>query len=312
MAAIATIEVNNKYYLDLMWTFTVDVSSYINLQLLIIVSNQQKTDKVHVEYCSSDFECTLTCGSYTTASSSCSCHPACRLFGDCCYNHQKYANFCSLDNGDENLFLNILSKYKGHFQCNFDTISEQRYWMVSNCPDSWNGPNNCDKDTYNYTVGTLEDISDIPVISLDGVTFRNIYCAACHEEDLTKLTPWSLGDEGCAETDTFDANSTLTIREKILYLLSNCKNVTFLPPRSHFLTVIPCHLIEYDVIDTCNSTTTLQVFNDNCSSVVGPVKVNGQPFKNTFCVDCYYAKQNNTEVVLSEQCVTACGRESNQ
>ncbi|KAJ8030064.1 hypothetical protein HOLleu_29639 [Holothuria leucospilota] len=232
-----------------------------------------------------------------------------RLFRDCCYNHQDYATSCPLNNGGEKVFLDTLRGYESYFQCTFDAISKTRYWMISSCPESWNGPNGCNDvdDAYNHTVGRLDrGLSSIPVESLDGITFRNIHCALCHGKNTSELTPWSFDADECIDADILDANSTSTIREKVEYLVKNCSKVSFLPPGyhpNHSLSVIPCHKVKDDVIDTCESTTIAGSIIENCSIIVDPINVNGKQFKNTFCVNCYNANQNSSEVVIVNSCI---------
>ncbi|KAJ8049845.1 hypothetical protein HOLleu_02765 [Holothuria leucospilota] len=246
--------------------------------MLGVTSGSAKSEPGFAEYCSSDFECSLICDSYPAASSRCSCHPACRLFGDCCYNHQEYVSSCHLDNGGEILYFDTLRGYKDHFKCTFDTISKDRYWMVSSCPETWYELNQCDdeEDEFSYKVGRLDKgLSSIPVVSLDGITFRNVYCAVCHGKDPTKLTPWSFQAEGCIDTDIFHTNSTLTFREKVEFVVENCEKVAFLPPSNHShhsFSVIPCRHIEFNVIDRCNNTTIAETIIEGCSTVAAPIE----------------------------------------
>ncbi|KAJ8047328.1 Adhesion G protein-coupled receptor L3 [Holothuria leucospilota] len=164
--------------------------------------------------------------------------------------------------------------------------------MVSKCPDSWNGTNECDvtKETSTITVGKLENnLSAIPVVSTDGVTFRNIYCAICHIEDPANLIPWSFEAEECLDTDLFETRSNFSIKDKVRYLIENCKAVSFLPPASHsylFSTLIPCREVDQYVIDVCEHPTQNNTLAGKCSLIAAPLEFNGKSFKNKFCWNC--------------------------
>ncbi|KAJ8047327.1 Adhesion G protein-coupled receptor L1 [Holothuria leucospilota] len=255
---------------------------------------------VLILYCREDFECTQVCESYVQASDKCSCHPACKLFKDCCYDTDNYVNACSHKSDYEALVSDILPKYDQYFQCTTDLISEEKYWMVSKCPDSWSEPNECDiiNQTTPITVGRLEDgLYAIPVVSPDGVTFRNIYCATCHGENPENLTLWSFEAEECVDTDMFETRPDFSVKDKVRYLVDNCEKVSFLPPTKppgHFSTLIPCRGVEQDVIDVCENPAETSTVAENCSLVAAPIEFNGNTFKNTFCLDCF----SNYEVEL--------------
>lgn len=261
-----------------------------------------------VSYCSRDYECDNFCGSYSKASSSCSCHPACELFRDCCYNTLDYTGRCTNSNDTDHFIDDVLPKFRNFFQCTTDVISDEKYWMISKCPESWTGLNECDvtgNDT-DVFVGRLDEgLSSIPVLSRNGLTYRNIYCALCHGEDISGLSPWTFNAEGCEDNDLFAADN-LTTKELIVLLREQCKTVAILPRRNHpyhSLSVIPCREISGDFIDTCDEIVTNGNVQNHCSTIAAPLYISGSIFRNTFCAECYYLLHRNIQLEFVTSCV---------
>lgn len=262
-------------------------------------------------YCTKDFECTSSCELYAKVSKRCSCHPACEIFQDCCYNTKDYNNRCSTSDVTviTELILEFIVEHRQYFQCVSDFTSYRKYWMVSKCPKSWNKPNQCDSDDDNIFVGRVEEnIASIPVVTDDGITFRNIYCALCHEVDLTRLTPWAFQAEKCRyDNRSLGEKANVTIQGKIQYLTQNCEEVSFLPPPNRTfssVSAIPCHQATGDVIATCEGSSLSNEITGNCSVITAPIYVDNKLFKNKFCVDCYYSRFDEKEVRLTEICMS--------
>ncbi|XP_071815643.1 uncharacterized protein [Apostichopus japonicus] len=301
-------------YTNLKSVFTVLWS--INV-IVVLGQSEPETEPPPVQtvragYCTRDYECSSSCGSLTSVT--CSCHPACELFQDCCYNTIEKSNRCSKDTDTEIFLSEVLPDMRDYFQCATDVISQQKYWMVSKCPDTWTGLNECDVtgDDTDITVGRLEDnLSSIPVLSRKGLTYRNFYCALCHGEDLSDLSPWSFEAQDCEDTDIFKTATNLTVKDQIFLLREHCQSLSFLPPSDHpfyVLSVIPCFEITDDVIDTCDDNTASEDIRHKCSTIAAPISIGGY-FKNTFCVECYYSSRKYIDYEVLEYCTAAFDRE---
>lgn len=175
--------------------------------------------------------------------------------------------------------------------------------MISKCPDTWTVPNDCDrnKEHVDATIGNLEDnLASIPVVTADGRTYRNIFCAQCHGENLSNLSAWSFHAYRCMNYET-DSVSNFT--QTFVHLTDNCGLVTFGPPDDHpysSLSMIPCHTSAVSVIDTCAALgdETNAAIQDQCSFITAPIEVDGKLFKNTFCAKCYFS----TNYIERESC----------
>ncbi|PIK49912.1 putative EGF-like module-containing mucin-like hormone receptor-like 3 [Apostichopus japonicus] len=254
----------------------------------------------------------IICTLYSNASTHCSCHPACEIFRDCCYDTLQRYRDCSSGSEVTQFVTEILPNYREYFQCTTDVISANRYWLVSKCPASWTGVNQCDvrdNDT-NTVIGGLNDhLAGVPVLSKNGVTFKNVYCALCHGEDLSGLSPWSFEAKSCDYTfynETFGMNhSTVSVTDNILFLTEHCASVQFHPPTDHqkyALSIIPCHLANTEMIDTCEESEDIErAIASNCSIVSAPIHVVGKTFKNKFCSQCYWS-HIGVQIMISEFC----------
>lgn len=253
-----------------------------------------------------------TCDRDFNGSSSCSCHPACEIFNDCCYDTLDRFKDCPWREETETFMTEIFPSYQDYFQCTTDLISNNgssRYWMVSKCPANWTGINKCDviDDNNNVVIGRLEDnLGSVPLTSKRGLTFRNIYCAFCHGENLTELSPWFLDATDCDVNATIDFHQTnVSVKDKISLLNRHCRSLKFRPSQSnhpmHSVSLIPCHsVLKGDMIDSCDDATENELIAAKCSAVVGPVWVLGQRFKNTFCAQCYWSSKGRNIVVYEE------------
>ncbi|XP_071815650.1 uncharacterized protein [Apostichopus japonicus] len=287
---------NLKSVLTVLWSIQV---------IVVLGESEPETEPPPIptlwtRYCPRDYECSSLCGPLTSVK--CSCHPACELFQDCCYNTIEKSHRCSNDTDTEIFLSEVLPEMRDYFQCATDVISQKKYWMVSKCPDTWTGPNECDitGDDIDITVGRLEDnLSGIPVLSRKGLTYRNFYCALCHGEDLSDLSPWSFEAQDCEDSDIFETATNLTVKDQIFLLRGHCQSLSFLPPSDHpfyVLSVIPCFKVTDDVIDTCDDNTTSEDIRHKCSTIAAPILI-GRYFKNTFCVEC-----SSRKYIFSEYC----------
>ncbi|XP_072047469.1 LOW QUALITY PROTEIN: uncharacterized protein [Amphiura filiformis] len=127
----------------------------------------------------------------------CHCDKACKFFDDCCAD---YKDACSHDQQSE--FQSILQSRDlatADRECvtvdidpstrilPLDGIlfSDDSYWMVSKCSkDLGVVSKRCQEPVCNDTLST------IPVIDSLGITYRNVYCAVCHNVRTSELTAW--------------------------------------------------------------------------------------------------------------------------
>ena len=128
---------------------------------------------------------------------------------------------------------------------------------------------------------SLETI--LPFETVDGLDYRNIFCAYCNGVDMAKFRHWRVKihcNQLVAVTDEDLVNS---IRNK------RC-NIFYIPPWHK--KARPCSIPQYR-INQCNETGLWQVYNDTliraCESFVDPFNYT---YRNFFCYLC-----NSREII---------------
>ncbi|XP_071816603.1 uncharacterized protein [Apostichopus japonicus] len=259
-------------------------------------------------HCSDDYSCPSQCTPVKKASKSCSCHFACHLFGDCCYNAEEYATKCDNSTQKDRLrYRNQITRYSQYFQC---FAPWQKYWMVSKCPTSWKGHDLCSRHTApeNYLNLTVNDIelTNIPASSNEGILFRNIFCAVCHAVEIENIILWEIQME-CYAQVTFESGN-LTLHEIIQNHTDQCVEVKVIQPPNLFehqqFFEVPCTKEDarYIQIDTCRSDYKHSSIEKSCHEIYAPILHNNSWFKNKYCVECNLSEEDMNLINLTSIC----------
>ena len=212
------------------------------------------------------------------ASVMCFCDQFCEQFEDCCAD---YDDYCAP--------LNLTSTvFSETWQCGIlreQKMSERLYfrgiWMISLCPKSWPQDavrSKCVASPYSV----LPDYKDgIPVVSSNGTTYRNRYCAKCNGEHMEELSEYDL-HESC-----FAGHEDLRKCPNEIGQLS-CVPLAWKPFDGVHRRYCPaleskCQTGSSDLRKKCETGSVRLVFGLNQKGA----RVN---YKNRFCAQCHGAK----------------------
>ncbi|XP_033104680.1 uncharacterized protein LOC117107186 [Anneissia japonica] len=241
-------------------------------------------------------------GAYVFPSYNCFCDPLCRLYGDCCHD---YENICAnssknlkdfqtqvdkVNHGESHQQLEKVDyqlnepshkKIRSMFECiTIEEYPHRPFWTTNKCQPSWLN-SDVSKRCSNITEADL--LSRLPVLSDDGLTYRNVFCAQCNGR--TTATFWNT-EARCQNVPP--DNATVDPNALALYL-KDC--VTFFttksaPPRYCLRVEDTC---DHSKLDATKNFTKLSracfenyqypvIYNQNGGST--------QIFKNSFCAEC--------------------------
>ena len=197
----------------------------------------------------------------------CHCDGACTFYDDCCID---YKDVCSSD-GDE--FEEILASRnirKADMECvTLDSGGYDFYWMVSRCDRDLDiVKERCENP---FCTDTL---SSIPVTDMAGITYRNVYCAVCHNIETSNLTAWSAVLD-CEEIID-DALREYSSEDEIALIICMYCSFSFAPPissASHVSEVRKCQPSDYS-----------DEIEHGCEHYTALVDFEGEIYKNPHCL----------------------------
>ncbi|XP_072046864.1 uncharacterized protein [Amphiura filiformis] len=221
----------------------------------------------------------------------CHCDKACTFFDDCCVD---YEDECSHDQHGE--FQNMLKSrdlVTTDRQCvtveervidpDVIIVSNDSYWMVSRCSKNLGVVGKkCQEPVCNDTLST------VPVIDSFGITYRNVYCAVCHNVRTSELTAWETTLD-CAYLP-IDLNGI-----NMNFLCSACR-LTLNPP-------VAARKCEPRMLSGCVSEAD-EAFKGGCEAYTGMIDVSGRIYKNPHCSLC---SVNNKDITFDEYNVNCTG-----
>ena len=183
--------------------------------------------------------------------------------------------------------------------------SRYSYNMITHCGISSTKNTGADAlctDLPERSMNNLHDDAFKPVISSSSlITYRNIYCAKCNDEDDTNIIPFKL-EVKCY--NQFDINSFKTLRDAWEAIYRNNCTIWYIPPYEHIGDVHYCP-IEEDMISHCNVTGLWNTADydpliewacENFNS-----KTYQWHYKNIYCYICNptLVSKYNTELISS-------------
>ncbi|XP_072048194.1 uncharacterized protein [Amphiura filiformis] len=198
----------------------------------------------------------------------CHCDKACIFFDDCCVD---YKDECSHDQQSE--FQNML-KSRDLVTADRQSVtvdigtSDDSYWMVSKCSkDLGVVSKKCQEPVCNDTLST------VPVIDSLGITYRNVYCAMCHNVRTSELTAW--------ET-TLDCSYWLNDPNEIdINFLCRACRLVLTPPAA----ARKCE----PLISGCVSEAD-EALKGGCEAYTAMIDVSGRIYRNPHCFLCTSGK----------------------
>ena len=202
---------------------------------------------------------------------------ACTFYNDCCTD---YKDTCSNDNEFQKI-LTSRNIRKVDLHCvKFDFFS--RYWMITTCnKDLGIVKEKCENPRCN------DSLSNVPVTDSVGISYRNVYCAVCHNVDTSELTAWEATFPCRVEFLTLPGQKP---PDELDYMCSNCV-LSLQPPNA--ITVRKC---QTSMISTCRNDSK-EGYN-GCEQYMALVRFGREIFKNPHCLMCN--KDNLTDLLSCE------------
>ncbi|XP_059178585.1 uncharacterized protein LOC131957808 [Physella acuta] len=209
----------------------------------------------------------------------CACDNVCSFFGDCCPDFSP-----SISQRNYPSWLN--EKSKDYFSClkiNYISTLDHVY-IINKCPDSW------PVTKYKRLCNVNEDVEgdwflDIPVTGAkSGVLYRNIYCAACNQEE---YIAWS------AHISCYGNENVAISEVSLSEMVQNpACTVKYEPPFGYSLQYRPCPPA---VISTCRYPDRVsQRVKTECTRQRNITLVHRfyYSFKNQYCAMCFVGNMN--------------------
>ena len=191
----------------------------------------------------------------------CHCDTACTFYDDCCID---YKDACS---SDEDEFQEILASRdirEADLQCIL--LDLESYWMVSRCnKDLGIVKERCENAICNDT------LSRVPVTDSAGISYRNMYCAACHNVETSDLTAWE-ATLNCEEIWTHYSDDDIADMMCGMY---NC-SLSLAPPISSALHV--------STERRCQPSDNFDETGDSCENYTALLDFEGKIYKNPHCL----------------------------
>lgn len=186
----------------------------------------------------------------------CYCDFLCRKYNDCCYE--------TLQNGIAGPVNDTRKDHNRTLACGTNLLYDKNVGilLVSECPSHYNLPEVSEKCKDSKIVH--------PVTATDGTSFRNVYCAFCH--NVTRYIAWSFQyrmSQNCFPKYMDALNTTIPIKMK--YIMENKCHLQFVPPRNANIRSCFTHAIKN------NSDNAM------CSKFQEPVLINSKLYRNVYC-----------------------------
>ena len=243
----------------------------------------------------------------------CRCDSQCSFYKDCCPN----ANVTSVSQKTvkECQSIYVKSIY------NVPVARGDAIYMIATCPFNWTIDAIAEDIAKNCTSESkLPPVSDVST----GLTYRNEYCAICHEIDLTAVAIWSVRLRCKAELYNI---TNITLDDVFMY----CQDCAFDPPpnitldsRWCFPALVHCPSYQPNSLHVGISNTTYLELVENCSnSSFDPVKVRtfqlgvayDALYHNKYCAMCNGVNEYlqecfdvTEEVNTEKQCESVAGQ----
>ncbi|XP_072034137.1 uncharacterized protein [Amphiura filiformis] len=242
--------------------------------------------------CSNHHTCnTTTKQSNLYSRRGCHCDSACQYFNDCCYDYITTYN-AKIENAlRRSIFDDHVIKLKD-WECL--ELNQASYWVVSRCDTGVTGiiAERCHNPVCNDT------LSSVPVTDTNGITYRNVYCAMCHNVEMPNLTAWKVEASCDPAMELLLEDSNLSAPDMDV-ICSTCK-VSISVPQTLIENPIASRICKSNMISTCHKTE-LAVQDSKvqamCDSYTAMISINGTIYKNPHCFMCNHATkrwQNQT------------------
>lgn len=235
----------------------------------------------------------------STTNMLCSCEPQCATYRDCCLDH---SNPCPLQNRSrlyqspnedqckhhqvDNWIKQKLQAIRYNPSSMLPFTCVQQVPMIARCPLDWQD---------NYFRVKCENISDpfdfythVPVSNpASSLTYRNIYCAYCHQVNITDIHYWNItiycsGSENLKLPFTLQQNglwkycSLLTLNRPTISSRHRCQDFNISLISSCMLTPMALQW----------NQTYYKTIEEGCRNYHAPVLSNNQLYRNPFCLLC--------------------------
>ncbi|XP_077977288.1 uncharacterized protein LOC144432862 [Glandiceps talaboti] len=203
----------------------------------------------------------------------CSCKSNCIGRGNCCYD---YLDVCNHQNGLQDVVAGL------EF-CMKTKVDEEYIWTIQKCPRSWSSEDirqKCENINETSMLGVT------PVISPNGVVYRNIYCSICHGANMTTLQFAAL-EWNCPSSSKRLFRSHLSSIHSVLAMASSvhdCVRAVVIPDHImtslescvYFINSCPVTSFDETAIKLCSNYTSYLTF--------GP----GIYYRNIHCLQCNF------------------------
>lgn len=208
----------------------------------------------------------------------CFCDNSCEFFRDCCADFDQHCSSSGLSTQETKLPDN------GFWECveNDHLADVIGVWAISFCPRNWTRAD-IEKLCRESAILSYETHKDtLPVIDLKGFTYKNHYCAQCHDLDLKDLTYYNLKFSCDVPAPKGDKGS-----ETLKFLFTFCHLFYWQPPAGASRRY--CHRVSSN--DNCSDDSLPEKVQQKC--VNGSLRVvyekntaTPKNFFNPYCALC--------------------------
>lgn len=200
----------------------------------------------------------------------CYCDEECNKYNDCCFDHLK-----------PSIKPKSIPK---HIVCDSIQFGRRRMsnafgsYLVSRCPSGFKN--------VNLTTKCLDDI--FPVSSEDGITYKNVHCARCH--NVTNYEPWTfkfIYNKGCSKKIIQSLN-TNEIRSKIQFIIRQNCTYAFFSPEDSFIrycvkyqTTVDDDAVNKTLCESFSSPLRITSTNDQVSRLLRNIYCGNKTWEST-------------------------------